>query len=355
MEKKTKKPKEKGSLKTKILFPAIIENFPYPIVTYAPDGTSITANLAWETMWNDKRENLKVYNIRKDPQMIASGLDKYVEKAFAGEIAVSDVFPYDPAVIGEQGRKRWIQMVLFPLKNKRGKVSKVNLILQDLTDTKEFEAELKKSIEEKMLLLKELSHRTKNNMQVISSFIHLQKRYTNDEKLDGIFNDLITRIQAISLVHQKLDKAQNLSRVNLKQYIPDLLKLIAGTYNLPGKKITVNYEIENIDLLIDLAVPCGLVINEIISNSYKHAFPENRDGIIDVEVKKDKDDLILLSISDNGVGIPKDFDLKHSNSIGVLTIINIIELQLQGTIDYKNSDGLSWNISFKEQWYEERI
>jgi PAS domain S-box-containing protein len=123
-------------------FRAIIEQFPYAVVTYAPDGTTINANRAWEDIWNDKRENTVGYNIRKDPQMLTSGLSRYVEQAFRGDLAVAEPYLYDPGRIGQKGRKRWIQMVLFPLKNEKGTVLEVILILQDVTDRKEADEEL---------------------------------------------------------------------------------------------------------------------------------------------------------------------------------------------------------------------
>jgi PAS domain S-box-containing protein len=124
-------------------FRSIIEQFPYPVVTYAADGEYTNANNAWEIMWNDKRENVKGYNIREDPQLIASGLSKVVENAFAGEVAFSDPYLYDPAVIGKTGNKKWMVMTLYPLKNVKGDVQEVVLILQDVTENKKAEEELK--------------------------------------------------------------------------------------------------------------------------------------------------------------------------------------------------------------------
>jgi PAS domain S-box-containing protein len=123
-------------------FRAIIEEFPYPVVTYDKDGNYLLTNKAWEEMWDDKRERVSGYNIRKDPQLIASGLSVYVEKAFAGELSYAFPYMYDPALIGKSGRKRWIQMVLFPLKNDDGLVIEVILVLLDLTDIKSAEQKL---------------------------------------------------------------------------------------------------------------------------------------------------------------------------------------------------------------------
>ncbi len=129
-------------------FRSTIEQFPYPVVTYSPDGTYTNANEAWEIMWQYKRENVKNYNIRKDPQMIASGLSIYVEKAFAGEVATSEPYLYDPALIGHKSPKRWMQMTLYPLKNADGIILEVILILLDVTKNKEAEASLRKSVKE---------------------------------------------------------------------------------------------------------------------------------------------------------------------------------------------------------------
>ncbi|MFI5131191.1 MAG: PAS domain S-box protein [Chitinophagales bacterium] len=134
-------------------FRSIIEQFPYPVINYEPDGTCIAANEAWELMWQDKRENVKGYNIRKDPQMIASGLSRFVEKAFEGELSISEPYLYDPALIGQKGRKRWMVMTLYPLKSPGGQLLEVVLILQDITDSKNAQEILRVSEEKRRLIM----------------------------------------------------------------------------------------------------------------------------------------------------------------------------------------------------------
>ena len=134
-------------------FRSIIEQFPYPVINYQPDGTCIAANEAWELMWQDKRENVKGYNIRKDPQMISSGLSNYIEKAFAGELSISEPYMYDPALIGQKGRKRWIVMTLYPLKSPAGRLLEVVLILQDITESKKAQEILRTSEEKRRLIM----------------------------------------------------------------------------------------------------------------------------------------------------------------------------------------------------------
>ena len=179
-QRRTEKEKKAALDKLKLsenYFRSIIEQFPYPVVTYAPDGTFINANPAWEIMWDDKRENVKGYNIRKDPQMIASGLSVYVEKAFGGEVAESTPYLYEPVLIGKQGRNRWMQMLLYPLKNDQQQLLEVILILLDITSNKEAEKKIRDSEEQYRMLIERVS----------DGFIALDKdwKYTYVNKRTG--------------------------------------------------------------------------------------------------------------------------------------------------------------------------
>jgi len=162
-------------------FRSIIEQFPYPVVTFSSDGSYVNANKAWETMWQEKRENVKGYNVRKDPQLIDSGLSRYVEKAFAGELAISHPYLYDPALIGQTGRKRWMQMTLYPLKTSSGEMLEVILVLQDVTENKEAEEKIRKLNED---LEQKVIHRT---TQLESNILQLKE---SEEKYRTLFNSI---------------------------------------------------------------------------------------------------------------------------------------------------------------------
>jgi PAS domain S-box-containing protein len=228
-------------------------------------------------------------------------------------------------------------------------------IFEDITESKIAEKTIRASLKEKEVLLRELYHRTKNNMQVVSSLIGLKSASLKDKNMVNILHEMKNRIQTIALVHQKLYQSQNLSRVDLKEYITDLVNLLVYSYASDQDKITFTLDLENIKVLIDTAVPCGLIINELISNSFKHAFPGDRKGNISVKLKKLEEDTIELVISDNGIGIPEGYDLLEKNTLGMQVFYNIATEQLLGNVKIESKNGLTFIIHFKDISYEERV
>lgn len=225
----------------------------------------------------------------------------------------------------------------------------------DITEIKMAEYKIKENLIEKEALLRELYHRTKNNMNVITSFLQLQADRISDNKIVDIFHDAISRIQAMSLVHQKLYSSRNLSRIDLKDYIEDLVKQISIYYSNIYEKIKINYCIEKIDLVIDIAIPLGMIVNEIITNAFKYAFKDRESGIINIEIKRDVNNAIAINISDNGVGLPDNFDIKTCQTLGINIIENITKEQLNGKISFENNNGLTYKIIIKDNLYKERI
>jgi two-component sensor histidine kinase len=155
------------------------------------------------------------------------------------------------------------------------------------------------------------------------------------------------KIQTIALVHQKLYQSQNLSTLDLKDYISDLAELVLSSLSDDNNKITLVMDLDSIIVELDTAVHCGLVVNELISNSLKYAFPDGRKGIIKVGLKKLDDGVIEFSVSDNGVGIPAGFDYINNNTLGMLLFHTIAEDQLRGEISITNQIGLTYKIQFK--------
>ena len=227
--------------------------------------------------------------------------------------------------------------------------------IRDITEAKQAEEKLKSSLNEKEVLIKELYHRTKNNMQVIRAMLAIQSSHVNDEEVKKKYFEMENRILTMSLVHQKLYQSNNLSSIDLKEYIEDLIELLMKSYNVNNERITVKLQLENISALIDTAIPCGLLLNELLSNSFKHAFPNNIKGEINISLTKSEDHTVDLSFSDNGVGVPGNFNFRKQETLGLQSIFTIAEHQLQGTAHFKINKGIECNIKFNNALYAPRV
>lgn len=217
------------------------------------------------------------------------------------------------------------------------------------------ENELKNSLHEKEMLLRELYHRTKNNMQVIISFLNLQSERITDSTVLAMIRDAIGRIKTMALVHQKLYQAKNLTRIDLKDYIMDLTQMIAKSHIKKMGLIEFRMDLESVNLTIDTATPCGLILNELITNSMKHAFPGESKGEIRVTLHKTEDGDIEIGVKDNGVGFGENMDIRSCQSLGLESVLNLTEHQLKGRVDFRNDNGARFLIRFKEPEYFERI
>ena len=217
------------------------------------------------------------------------------------------------------------------------------------------ENEIKKSLKDKELLLREIHHRVKNNLQVISSLLYLQSKKLNDVKLNNVLLESQNRVKSMVMIHEKLYKSEDLASFNYAEYIKELSNSLFRSYNLDSGKISLEMHIGNIILDTDTAVHCGLIINELVSNSIKYAFPENSEGVISINFySENKGDFILI-VGDNGVGLPKDFNPEKSDTLGMMLIKILIE-QINGTMDIQNNNGVTFTFKFslnkKSNFYE---
>ena len=208
------------------------------------------------------------------------------------------------------------------------------------------EKQIEDSLKEKETLLKEIHHRVKNNMQIVSSLLSLQTRNIEDKKYKDIFIDSQNRIHAMALIHEKLYHSENLAHINFKEYIDEIVSNISSSYGL-NSNIKIDINVENIPINIDNAVPCGLIINELITNSLKYAFPKGRRGKIQISVKSKENNLIQLSIGDDGIGIPKDLDIRNAKTLGLTLITALAENQLDGEIIINREKGTEFQINFR--------
>jgi PAS domain S-box-containing protein len=260
------------------------------------------------------------------------------------------------ANIHKMGHVVFLETSGTPLLGEKGDFLGYRGVDTDITERKLAEEHLKKSLREKEILLRELHHRTKNNLQVISSLLDLHSINIEDKNILNIIKEVQHRIKSIALVHEKLYHAKDLSDVNLKDYITDfahaLLKSYEGIKGRISLKVSV---IDNIFLSLDTITPCGMIISELVSNSLKYAFPDGRKGKITIECLSTDDGEVKLRICDNGIGLPEGLDFRNTKSLGFKLICKLAETQLRGTVEQESRTGTAFLIKFREMKKLEHI
>jgi PAS domain S-box-containing protein len=224
----------------------------------------------------------------------------------------------------------------------------------DITDRKNAENKIKKSLKEKELLLREIHHRVKNNMQIISTLLTLQSAQINDQKLIQLYRESQDRIQAMALIHEKLYQSKDISQINLREYVESMVSDLLYSYERDSRIIEADLDVEDILMNIDTAVPCGLIINELVSNSLKYAFPDDH-GTVKIYLRRLNDEGYYLKVSDDGIGLPEDFDTEKIEKIDTLglQIVNNLVNQIEGVL--RISRPSTFEIKFKELKYKERV
>jgi two-component sensor histidine kinase len=223
--------------------------------------------------------------------------------------------------------------------------TRVVVSIFDLTAHKEAEAFARTALHEKEVLLKEVHHRVKNNLQVISSLLSLQAHRHDDPRLRAAFADSKARVQSIALVHERLYRARDLSRVNLDEYLHTLVEGLAMAHDAERRGIHARVEASRTRVPVDIAIPAGLVVNELVMNSLKYAFPDGRSGAISVTVRPPSPGMVELTVSDDGVGLPPDVDPRHSKTLG-LDLVFTFAQQLGAEIEVSRDGGTRFTLVF---------
>jgi len=245
------------------------------------------------------------------------------------------------------GNQHWTHIKKVPLTDESGEITHVLTISQDITERKRAQEQIKASLNEKEILLTEIHHRVKNNMQIITSLLNLQSRYVKDKHDLEIFKDSQNRITSMALIHENLYQSQDLARIDFADYVQKLASHLFSLYSVSMAVIKLSINIKDVLLDINTAIPCGLIINELVSNSLKYAFPNNREGEIQIKLYASKDDTFSLIVRDNGIGLPEDLDFRDTESLGLQLVTALVE-QLKGTIELDRSEGTAFEIVFKK-------
>ncbi|MEI6674962.1 MAG: histidine kinase dimerization/phosphoacceptor domain -containing protein [Verrucomicrobiota bacterium] len=219
-------------------------------------------------------------------------------------------------------------------------------MVQDITESKQAEEQIKAALAEKDVMLKEIHHRVKNNLQVISSLISLQSDAVVDEPIRAVLGDVRDRVRTMALVHEKLYLTDNLARLNFADYTASLLQHLWRSHGVLAEKVRLELAVASVELPIEAAVPCGLILNELVGNALKHAFPNARNGKVRVVLALDPaDEVVSLRVCDNGSGLPAGLDWQQANSLG-LRLVQMLVSQLRGTVTMGMGPGTEFLVNF---------
>ncbi|MFB2838298.1 PAS domain S-box protein [Floridanema evergladense] len=257
-----------------------------------------------------------------------------------------DYHNHEYRFLHKNGKYVWVYDQTKLIRDNQGNPLEILGYWADISDRKETEDKLKISLKEKEVLLKEIHHRVKNNLQVISSLLKLQSGYINDPQTLALFSDSQNRVKAMALIHEKLYQSADLAKISLAEYIHQLADNLINSYALKANNIKLNISVDNLFLDVDTAIPCGLIVNELLSNSLKYAFPDGRSGKIEINFKLLEEQKLYLKISDNGIGLPADFQLEEAESLGLQLVYNLTE-QLGGNLTIDSGNGTSFKIIFR--------
>jgi len=266
-----------------------------------------------------------------------------VRRVLDGEI---DNFASEKRYLRKDGAIVWTSLTVSLVSEESGEPSYFIAVIEDTTERKKTEEAVQTSLAEKEVLLREIHHRVKNNMQVISSLLNLQAKGIEDERLGKMFMESQSRVRAMALIHEILYQSGQLARIDLGEYVSKLATSLVRMYGTEPERVDLSVGAENVTLGIDDTVPCGLVINELLSNSLKYAFRDGRTGKIRIEATPVNNEKIKLVVRDDGVGIPAELDIRNTDTMGMRLVIGLVESQLGGNVTLDRSEGTCFTVTF---------
>jgi len=249
------------------------------------------------------------------------------------------------------GDEFWYSISIQPLFGSENKVQNVQVIARDITEIKETQIKLEQALKDKDMLMKEIYHRVKNNLMVISSLLNLQSRYIKDEEAKGIFKESQNRAHSMAIIHERLYRSSDLKRIDFGDYIRTLANDLYHTYVPDPERVDLKVNVDEIMMDINTSIPLGLIINELLSNSMKHGFPGDTTGEIIIDFHKVDNDFIL-EVRDTGIGIPEDMDIYNTGSLGMQLVTSLTQ-QISGELELTRTPDTCFSITFPEKEYGE--
>ena len=262
-------------------------------------------------------------------------------------IATKDSVQYESKMYHKNGNVVYASTNLTPIFDSNNELQNLVIIDTDITRLKKYEEQLQASLNERSMLLREIHHRVKNNLQIIISLFNLQSYHIKDEAALMAMLEAQQRVRSLALIHERFYQSEGLSKIDFDDYIQRLASNLFTSYNVSKEKVNMKILADKVNLDIDTAVPCGLIVNELISNAFKHAFNEAYQGELKIEFREIAPENYLLKIKDNGKGLPSDFDIKKSDTLG-MQLVSALAEQIDGKYSFENNNGLVFSLEFKK-------
>ncbi len=328
-----------------ILLEKILGNIPVGVWIVDELGNMTMHNKASEEIWGGT-ENI---SIRKQPEFKGWWAESG-ERIKLDEWASYNAFKYGKTYLNQiiniesfDGKRKTIMNSAIPMFDKNEKIIGVVVVNQDVSRFIQIENELKASLEEKEMLMKEIHHRVKNNFQVVSSLLNLQRSSLKNQNVEEVLLECQNRIKSMAILHEKLYRSGDLIRINLNGYLTDLLKSLHNSYRLKERNINIELNMDEIYVSTDDAINLGLIINELVVNSLKHAFKGRKEGLITISLKENDSSNLEIIVKDDGIGISENINIEKTDSLGLL-LINSFVKQVKGKIKLIRGQGTEFRI-----------
>jgi PAS domain S-box-containing protein len=314
----------------------------------------LTLNLDGQITSFNKHLETYIKEITNQQLKLSDNYKKYFNKAISEQRligfesmlkSVKKGKSYKFEVLLKPGDKTyWLEVFMSPIFDTKGEVIEVSMVAHDSSEKKQISLNIGESLKEKEILLKEIHHRVKNNLQVISSILNLQSSFVTDENTLEILQESRNRIRTMAIIHENLYRTEDFSSINFSSYLENLLGNLVASYRI-NEEVVLETNLEEVDLVLDQAIPCGLLVNELITNALKYAWKQSEKGTITINLYQ-KGTEIHLNIFDDGIGLPFNFKETKPETLGLQLVETLIE-QLDGELEVKNENGTKYFIKFE--------
>ena len=338
---------EQALRKSEERFRQVVESAPSAMVMIGPAGRIVMVNAQTERLFGYAREELLDQTIEKlVPERFRRNHPTLRGTFFINPQSRPMGAGRDLYGLKQDGSEFPIEIGLNPIETDEGTM--VLSAIVDISDRKQKEARIEAALREKDILLSEIHHRVKNNLQVVNSLLDLQIDRIQDNFIQDILRESQNRIKSMALIHRSLYESRDFAQVDFSTFLDTMAPTLVSSYGVDTDRISLDIEAVEVQLPINAAVPCGLVTNELISNALKHAFPGKRRGEIKINLSRESESHAVLSISDNGQGIPQDLDLSKTDTLG-LQLVQLLTDQLGGQLTINRVDPTSFVLRFPIQ------